>query len=96
MRKEMNELIDLNAYPIDKQLKMLLKDKTTGKNIIFATSVYSRNGISIKETDEITVEALRQGISYQIQPRVLKKESSNKSEQERRQKCLHHHGSVTK
>lgn len=73
MRKEMNELIDLNAYPIDKQLKMLLKDKTTGKNIIFATSVYSRNGISIKETDEITVEALRQGISYQIQPRVLKK-----------------------
>ena len=69
----MNELIDLNAYPIDKQLKMLLKDKTTGKNIIFATSVYSRNGISIKETDEITVEALRQGISYQIQPRVLKK-----------------------
>lgn len=73
MRKGMNELIDLNAYPIDKQLKMLLKDKTTGKNIIFATSVYSRNGISIKETDEITVEALRQGISYQIQPRVLKK-----------------------
>ena len=69
----MNELIDLNAYPIDKQLKLLLKDKTTGKNIIFATSVYSRNGISIKETDEITVEALRQGISYQIQPRVLKK-----------------------
>lgn len=69
----MNELIDLNAYPIDKQLKMLLKDKTTGKNIIFATSVYSRNGISIKETDEITVEVLRQGISYQIQPRVLKK-----------------------
>ena len=73
MRKGMNELIDLNAYPIDKQLKLLLKDKTTGKNIIFATSVYSRNGISIKETDEITVEALRQGISYQIQPRVLKK-----------------------
>ena len=80
----MNELIDLNAYPIDKQLKMLLKDKTTGKNIIFATSVYSRNGISIKETDEITVEALRQGISYQIQPRVLKKKRAatraNKSE----------------
>ena len=73
MRKEMNKLIDLNAYPIDKQLKMLLKDKTTGKNIIFATSAYSRNGISIKETDEITVEVLRRGISYQIQPRVLKK-----------------------
>ena len=73
MRKEMNKLIDFNAYPIDKQLKMLLKDKTTGKNIIFATSAYSRNGISIKETDEITVEVLRRGISYQIQPRVLKK-----------------------
>lgn len=69
----MNKLIDFNAYPIDKQLKMLLKDKTTGKNIIFATSAYSRNGIAIKETDEITVEVLRRGISYQIQPRVLKK-----------------------
>lgn len=69
----MNELIDLNAYPIDKQLKMLLKDKTTGENIIFATVEYSRNGISIKETDEITEEILHHGLSHQIQPRVLKK-----------------------
>lgn len=92
----MNELIDLNAYPIDKQLKMLLKDKTTGENIIFATVEYSRNGISIKETDEITEEILHHGLSHQIQPRVLKKRSSNKSEQGQKQKSSHHHGFATK
>ena len=35
----MDKLIDLNTYPVSKNLKALLKDKTTKKNIIFATSV---------------------------------------------------------
>ena len=50
----MDKLIDLNAYPVSKNLKALLKDKTTKKNIIFATSVYSSKGIPIKETEQIT------------------------------------------
>ena len=31
----MDKLIDLNTYPVSKNLKALLKDKTTKKNIIF-------------------------------------------------------------
>mgnify|MGYP000570952415 CR=1 FL=1 len=45
----MDKLIDINAYPVSENLKALLKDKTTKKNIIFATSVYSSKGTPIKK-----------------------------------------------
>ena len=35
MRIKMDKLIDLNTYPVSENLKALLKDKTTKKNIIF-------------------------------------------------------------
>ena len=47
----MDKLINLNTYPVSENLKALLKDKTTKKNIIFATSVYSSKGTPIKETE---------------------------------------------
>ena len=68
----MDKLIDLNAYPVSKNLKALLKDKTTKKNIIFATPVYSFKGNSIKETEQMTEEILKGFAQYEIQPRVLK------------------------
>lgn len=55
----MDKLIDLNTYPVSENLKALLKDKTTKKNIIFATSVYSSKGTPIKETEQITEEILK-------------------------------------
>ena len=76
----MGKLIDLNAYPVSKNLKELLKDKTTKKNIIFATSVYSSKGIPIKETEQITEEILKGFTQYEIQPRVLK----NREQQQER------------
>lgn len=76
----MDKLIDLNAYPVNKQLKALLKDKTTKKNIIFATSVYSSQGRPIKETEQITVEILKKFTQDEIQPRVLK----NREQQQER------------
>ena len=78
----MDRLIDLNAYPVNKQLKALLKDKTTKKNIIFATSVYSSKGSPIKETEQITPEILEGFTQYEIQPRVLK----NREQQQERTK----------
>ena len=63
----MDKLIDLNAYPVSKNLKALLKDKTTKKNIIFATSVYSSKGIPIKETEQMTEEVLKGFTQYEIQ-----------------------------
>lgn len=68
----MDKIIDLNAYPVRNLLKLLLKDKTTKQNIIFATSAYSTDGNPIKETDQMTETILRGFNSCEIQPRVLK------------------------
>ena len=76
----MDMFIDLNTYPVSENLKALLKDKTTKKNIIYATSVYSSKGTPIKETEQITEEILKGFTQYEIQPRVLK----NKEQQQER------------
>ena len=76
----MDKLINLNTYPVSENLKALLKDKTTKKNIIFATSVYSSKGTPIKETEQMTEEILKGFTQYEIQPRVLK----NKEQQQER------------
>ena len=76
----MDKLIELNTYRVSKNLKVLLKDKTTKKNIIFATSVHSSKGTPIKETEQITEEILKGFTQYEIQPRVLK----NKEQQQER------------
>ena len=47
----MTELIEINAYPVKNVLSRLLLDKTTGKNIIFATDDYARYGCY--DTDQI-------------------------------------------
>ena len=70
----MEKLIDINVYPVSKNLTALLKDKTTKKNIIFATSVYSSQGTSIKETEQMTEKILKGFTQCEIQPRVLKNE----------------------
>ena len=68
----MNELINLDSYPIRATLKILLKDKTTDKNIIWATDSYKSHGSEYGERKQIT-EALLRGLhSIDIQPRVLK------------------------
>lgn len=68
----MEKLIDINSYPVSVVLKALLKDKTTGKNIIFATSAYTENGRTINEKEQITVEILKGFGADIIQPRVSK------------------------
>lgn len=68
----MQKLIDINSYPVSVVLKALLKDKTTKKNIIFATSIYTENGRIINEKEQIT-EGILKGIGSRIiQPRVSK------------------------
>ena len=68
----MEKLIDINSYPVSVVLKALLKDKTTGKNIIFATSAYTENGRTINEKEQITEEILKGFGADIIQPRVAK------------------------
>ena len=61
------KLIDLNSYPVVTALSALLKDKTTKRNIIFATDIYSMYGIDAKSA--VTEEALE---LIALQPRVEK------------------------
>ena len=92
----MDKLIDLNTYPVSENLKALLKDKTTKKNIIFATSVYSSKGTPIKETEQMTEEILKGFTQYEIQPRVLRIRNNSRNVPEPKQRCLRHRGYATK
>ncbi|MBO4864192.1 MAG: restriction endonuclease subunit M [Eubacterium sp.] len=70
----MNEIFNLNEYPVVNVLGLLLKDKTTKKNIIFATNAYSDIDSKITEKTQIT-EALLLKIGFdKIKTRVDKSE----------------------
>lgn len=61
--------MNLNAWPVKDVLPTLLIDRTTKKNIIFATDSYAEQGSEYGAKNHITEEALK---VLDIQPRVLK------------------------
>lgn len=63
----MSELIDLKSRSVKSVLGTLLKDRTTEKNIILATTMYD----NLDFTSEITKKLLSNG-SLDVRPRVLK------------------------
>lgn len=68
----MENLIDVKHYPICYALKHLLIDKTTKKNIIFATDSYEEINPALTYETQIT-EGIVKGIDpINIQPRVQK------------------------
>ena len=68
----MKTLIDINNYPVSVVLKTLVKDKTTGQNIILATPARTRRGRIFGKTKQITEELLQSIGADLIQPRVAK------------------------
>lgn len=77
----MDKLIDISVYPVKETLNILLKDKTTGKNIIWATDTYTSDGI-YNDTDAIEVEDLTGVHAIELQPRI----SKDMEEQQARQR----------
>ena len=69
----MEQLINLKEYPVKNVLPKLLQDKTTGKNIIYATDGYL--GYGCDDTDQITESALLGFEALDLQPRVMKAQS---------------------
>lgn len=65
-------LIDLSSYPVNVVLDNLLKDKSTKKNIIFATNAYTESDSKIDERTAITSKILKGFDPCVIQPRVSK------------------------
>ena len=73
MDKEDNKIvIELDKYAVKYVLDLLLQDKTTGENIIFATDIYSNEDITINPKDKITKELITKDGACIIQPRVYK------------------------
>ncbi len=55
-------------------MRFLLADKTTGENIIWATSTYERYGDGYRQDNQITPELISGVYANLIQPRILKAE----------------------
>lgn len=68
----MEELIKLDSYPIRGLVRRLLQDKTTRKNIMFASDSYADYGAGYRDDSQMTVSALLGFDSCDIQPRVYK------------------------
>ena len=64
-------------------LTILLQDKSSGKNIIWATDDYSQNGYGFRRDDEIQIYAIVANNGDIIRPRTAK----TKQEQQNRIKC---------
>lgn len=78
----MDKLIDISSSPIQTVLKILLQDKTTKKNIIWATDTYEDLGKGFSDKEEITPWVLFQHADT-VRPRIQK---SLEAQQERTRK----------
>lgn len=67
----MEKLIDIQAYPIKNVLTLLLTDKTTKGNIIWATDTYEELGKGYADTDEIRALTLLSHPDV-IKPRIAR------------------------
>lgn len=68
----MQKLVDVSAYPVFDVLNVLLEDKTTGKNVVWATDAYASRGSGFGPEDQITKEAFIGDDPVLIQPRIEK------------------------
>ena len=73
----MEKLIDIESYPIQDTLNLLLQDKTTKKNIIWATDAYAENGDGFLDKQEIKAARLMNFPSL-IKPRIEKTQEHGK------------------
>ena len=71
----MEKLIDITTYPVKPVLKLLLADKTTKQNIVFATDSYADRGGRYRAESHIDADLLFGMDSWEIQPRVYKNAS---------------------
>ena len=79
----MDKLIDINAYPVKDTLKILLQDKSTKKNIIWATDIYSDFGPEFNDKSQIKLSLFTGANAFVLRPRISK---SLEEQQERTRK----------
>ena len=67
----MEKLIDIDGRPVAPLLDLLLKDKSTKKNIIWATDTYEEYGNGFTDKEQIDRDLLLQHADI-IKPRIQK------------------------
>lgn len=72
-----DKLIDITEYPVSECLSLLLKDKTTGENIIWATDKYGDQGDGYQGTQQILLASLKAHPDLII-PRISKSQAEQK------------------
>lgn len=70
--KGLADLIRMDSYPVQTTLKILLQDKSTKRNIIWATDSYASFGESYTDKSQMTENQLTKINGSVIQPRILK------------------------
>lgn len=65
----MEKLIDFECYPVRKALKVLLQDKSTKRNIIWATDPPSLVGMEYSDRSQIMIHQIESAPNA-IQPRI--------------------------
>ena len=80
---EIEDYIQIRSYPVQTALRILLEDKTTKQNIIWATSSYEAYGSEYAGRNQMTMEALTGLNPILLQPRIRKAAAQ---QQERTQK----------
>ena len=75
--------IDINENTLQKMnsklLPVLLKDRSSGKNIIWATDIYASRGGGYQKNDSITISSITGYYGQVIKPRIVKsKKEQNK------------------
>ena len=71
----MEKLIDISSYPIINVLDLLLQDKSTKKNIIWATDTYEELGEEFTDKVQMNVNSILQRTDL-IHPRIQKSQEA--------------------
>ena len=87
----MEKLIDIESSPVAALLELLLQDKSTKKNIIWATDTYEEYGPGFSDKEQMNRNLLLQHANI-IKPRIQK---TLRLEHEKRRRFSHPHGFVT-
>lgn len=91
----MEKLIDISSYPVAQVLDVLLQDKTTKKNIIWATDTYAEFGEEF--TDKVQLDANGHPAAEPISsaPASRSRRRHRRSERGKKQRCSRQHGFAT-
>lgn len=71
----MEKLIDISSYPVVNVLDLLLQDKSTKKNIIWATDTYEEYGEGFMDKEQMNVSTLLRRTDI-IRPRIQKSQEA--------------------